>query len=348
MKTFAEEFDPKSNSIGFLRFVLASLVIYSHSSLLSGLGKEGQWGSIAVNGFFILSGYLITASYAHLQSLPRFLWHRFLRIMPGFWACLIAMIGLFGPVLYTIKHGTIAGYWNFSPTGPKSYLLGNKFLWIYQYEIADVTSGLPFPNSINGSLWTLYFEFGCYLAAGALGACRLLFSRRAMVVIVLLIALVPVDYNPQARRLFTLFFVGSLWFLFKDQIILRRDWFALACAILVVGFYVHVSLLALAIPGSYALLYITVRWPIRNFDKRADFSYGIYIYAFPVQQSLAFFEAQRFGLTAFIALSFLFTLPLAVASFYLVERPALKFKSVLSVKTAPDSIKSHSKRTATT
>src|SRR5690242_14199417 len=86
-------FDPKNNSIGFLRFFLASLVIVYHSYVLGGYGEEwllrhtgGQTnsGGVAVLGFFALSGFLVTASFVRGKSVFRFLWHRILRIMPGF------------------------------------------------------------------------------------------------------------------------------------------------------------------------------------------------------------------------------------------------------------------------
>src|SRR3954451_5058370 len=96
--TFASAFNPDRNAIAFFRMVLAILVIASHSFALGGFGPdpfgritEGQHnlGAIAVSLFFLLSGFLITRSVLRSRSVGRFLWHRFLRVFPGYWVCLL-------------------------------------------------------------------------------------------------------------------------------------------------------------------------------------------------------------------------------------------------------------------
>src|SRR5271165_7335160 len=91
------DFDYKNNSIGFLRFLFAGAVIWSHSFGLGGFGIDPVQrysggtetaGTLAVAGFFFLSGFLITRSYGTSGSIVAFMWHRFLRIFPGFWVCL--------------------------------------------------------------------------------------------------------------------------------------------------------------------------------------------------------------------------------------------------------------------
>jgi peptidoglycan/LPS O-acetylase OafA/YrhL len=107
MLTSVQKFDPKNNSIGFLRLILAIAVVYSHSFALGGYGldfiknithRQYSIGSFAVDGFFACSGYLITASYLRSQSFTVFLWHRFLRLMPGYWV-VITFGGLILPLL---------------------------------------------------------------------------------------------------------------------------------------------------------------------------------------------------------------------------------------------------------
>src|SRR4051794_17516783 len=104
--TFAEAFDPRSNAFGFLRLALAVLVIFSHSFPVGGFGTDAlevftkgrhTIGLAAVGMFFVLSGFLITRSAASGVSVLRFLWHRFLRIFPGYWVCLIVCGFIFAP-----------------------------------------------------------------------------------------------------------------------------------------------------------------------------------------------------------------------------------------------------------
>src|SRR5690606_6733938 len=90
------------NAFGVLRLFFATLVIFSHAFPLSGFGKDGLFllsggkesiGGVAVIGFFIISGYLITKSGSRNDVL-QFLWRRALRIFPAFWVALI--VGAFG------------------------------------------------------------------------------------------------------------------------------------------------------------------------------------------------------------------------------------------------------------
>src|SRR3954447_2812800 len=126
--TFGEAFDPKRNAFAFLRMVLAFLVIVSHCFVLGGFGADpisritdggNSLGEIAVAVFFILSGFLITRSGLGSRSAGRFLWHRFVRIFPGYWVCLLVSAFLFSPLFELIKHGA------FSADASLAYLRGN-------------------------------------------------------------------------------------------------------------------------------------------------------------------------------------------------------------------------------
>src|SRR5580658_74946 len=92
------DLDLRNNSIGFLRFLFATMVIWSHAYGNGGFGYDplarlnpngATAGFLGVGGFFVLSGFLITRSYETVNSVGRFIWHRFLRIFPGFWVCLV-------------------------------------------------------------------------------------------------------------------------------------------------------------------------------------------------------------------------------------------------------------------
>ena len=114
--TFDQAFDPKNNAFGFLRLALAVLVILGHSFPLGGFGPDrlaaftnGRYaiGSLSVAMFFVLSGFLICRSASTSRSVPRFLWHRFLRIFPGYWVCLIVCGCVFAPLMAFAEFGTL-------------------------------------------------------------------------------------------------------------------------------------------------------------------------------------------------------------------------------------------------
>lgn len=169
-KVTGRRFDPRDNSLNLIRLVLAGTVLIAHCYPLSGLGDSPQldgWnlGEWAVFGFFAISGYLITAS-RFSNSLKTYLIHRIARIMPAFWVCLLVTVGFFAPIGYWVMHHTIDGFLT-SATAPGNYLLSNAFLKIAFWDVAGTPSGIPYPGAWNGSLWTLYFEFLCYLIVGA-------------------------------------------------------------------------------------------------------------------------------------------------------------------------------------
>jgi peptidoglycan/LPS O-acetylase OafA/YrhL len=164
--------ESRENSIGFLRFLFAAAVLYSHSFTLGGFGAEPlrtftsgreSLGSVAVQCFFVLSGFLITRSYEHSQSLFRFLWHRVLRIMPGFWVCMVVTAVVFGPLHYFTVNRNLDLYFSTPTLGPLSYVTSNADLTMRQYSIFAMPVKVPYPGAFNGSLWSLAYEFRCYL-----------------------------------------------------------------------------------------------------------------------------------------------------------------------------------------
>ena len=104
VSTIEQSFSAKRNSLNFLRLILALAVVFSHSITLGLFGSE--WilgrttlGTVAVYGFFGISGYLIAGS-AGRNNTGRYLWQRFLRIFPAFWVCLIVTAFLFGTIAW--------------------------------------------------------------------------------------------------------------------------------------------------------------------------------------------------------------------------------------------------------
>ena len=188
-RTMQSAYDVRSNSIGFLRLLFAGTVLLSHTWVLGNFGNEPlqygpvNIGNIAVCGFFALSGLLIAQS-AERFSLGRFAWHRAIRILPGFWVCLLVVSFGFAPLAYLAQHGSLTGFLS-ATDGPLRYLQMNDTLRIQQYGISGTPAGLPFPGGDhqvwNGSLYTLWPEVKCYIAMGLLAAAGLLGRIRIVV-----------------------------------------------------------------------------------------------------------------------------------------------------------------------
>lgn len=168
--------DPAANCMGVLRLVLALLVILSHAFLCGSFGPDPllvfsqhhiDWGSFAVHGFFVLSGFLVAQSWDRLKSSRKFLANRVLRIMPGYWLCLLLTAVVLAPCLWALldKSGS---YWHSDPS-PFTYLTKNWLLVQKQRDIGSLTSGLGVPHYFNTSLWTLASEFACYVGVLCLG-----------------------------------------------------------------------------------------------------------------------------------------------------------------------------------
>jgi peptidoglycan/LPS O-acetylase OafA/YrhL len=354
----------RSNSLNFLRLALALMVVEAHSfdffprQSLVDINDTGL-GIIAVYGFFGISGYLI-ASSASKRSHGRFLWQRFLRIFPAFWLCLLVTALIFGPINWlTQAHscGSLSCYVT-SPNGPVGFLAHNAWLRIHQTQIAGTPRAASFPPTLsawNPSLWTLFYEFACYLILWSLAVLGLL-RRRAVVLamtVTLLICIAVITATPSLRGHFTLvdnftllnlmklsavFLVGSCIYLYRDAVP-DSFWIALVCA---VGF---VASLALPNDGRspdfaftfsryfaplivYPLLWLGAHLPFQRVGSRNDYSYGIYIYAYPVQWMLATAGLVALGYYPFLFLTMAGALACGVASWWAIEKHALKLKSV--------------------
>jgi peptidoglycan/LPS O-acetylase OafA/YrhL len=353
-----------ANSIGFLRFSLAMMVVYTHAYFLGGFGREplALWsngtiycGTAAVQGFFVLSGALITSSWLRAGSTVRFFWHRFLRIAPAFWVCLIVTAFVLTPVMWLTSVGPRAPFFAIEPSSFE-YVWRNFFRPRAQIAIGVFPNGGPYPGDWNGSLWTLFYECACYAMIGGIGLAGLLVRARKVGLTLLLMMLalhslavafpgalpffVARLFDTPGKHLTVYFFAGSAWALLPNATaaLLRRRWVGpLASVLLVVSWHwsFHAWLAVGLMP--IALFWLAETLPLQNFERLVggDYSYGIYIYGYPVQQTLTHFGAHSFGLWPFLLASFFCTGVFAIGSWRVIERPALSLKNVFR-KTAPN------------
>lgn len=340
--TIGSRLDPRGNSLNLIRLVLAFMVLLAHSWHVAGdgngFGFRGEnLGGWAVAGFFGISGYLITASRFSNRIGP-YLVHRVARIFPAFIACLVVMAFGFAPIAYIIQHGSLQGFLH-TATTPLNSVFANLSLKIVSYDIAGTPAGVPYPGAWNGSLWTLYFEFMCYLLVAFLGFLPvvkktpwpIMAAFAASVVLWANIgALKPLmqsnlDFE-LAVRLTPYFLGGAVVQVLSSRIGIHK--IAGPVAIVLAGlsiFLVDGFGGQLAAPFiAYGLLWISTWLPQPAIIARHDISYGAYIYAFPVQQLLAVFGAYHWGVWWLTVAATVCTVPLAAASWLFIERPIMR------------------------
>lgn len=347
-----------SNSIGFLRLLLAAIVVYGHCWYLASRSGEPlqrilfadtmPLAGLAVRGFFFLSGFLLYTSERRTHSTRAFLWNRSLRIFPGLWACLL-VTGLFMPWLISVfESGS-----HVSGSSAFSYIYRNLAVPRQQLAIDGLFPDVPRPGDLNGSLWTLPYELGCYAALAILGWLGATEGRArwSVAIGVALLAVYASDvlrpssaifFKTEGRIISVWFVTGSLCAHFQKGLRAHLSApiaFVAAAAWIVSCRFPSVSLLVGPLALGFGLLWLSWHLPLRGFEDRVggDYSYGLYIYAYPVQQLLAHLGLSARGLGLYFVTSLGFALILAVLSWHGVEKHALrlKFRRQLAGETAP-------------
>ena len=281
-----------------IRLILAVSVILYHSYPVTGKTSfplpyiqqfAAEW---AVDGFFVISGFLLVGSWLNKPKLWPYLRNRALRILPGFWCCLLVTAFVIAPISSWMTHRSVAELFQ-GPQSSWNYVWHNAFLRITQRGISGTPAGVPFDGVWNGSLWTLFWEAIAYVCLPILGLLGLL--KRRSVVLGLLAGtwllnlgvayhLLPPNYFlVQGSRLGLMFMCGMALHLYGAQISSRRSAVVAALAILIAAPLLH----DYRILGAPALAYLviwtgaSIRRPVLELRNR-DISYGMYIYAFTV------------------------------------------------------------------
>jgi peptidoglycan/LPS O-acetylase OafA/YrhL len=344
----------RDNNLDFLRFAAASLVVVSHSYPLA-YGTD-QWeplgrltsnttlGSAAVWIFFVLSGFLVASSFERSHSVRDYVLARALRILPALTVVAVLTALVFGAVLTNLSLGQY-----FGDRSTYTYVFWGVVYAGKQYTLPGVfTSGNPFGPAINGSLWTLVYEMLFYVVVLVLGVTRRLrpWSVCALVILAWYPELWLTHSTFLARwfastgDLFKFFGMGVLLYVIRDRVPLSGRLAAL-CAVLlfVAGWKQHPMILPdmAAIVGPYLMLWLAYQRHVRvpRFGRFGDFSYGMYIYAFPIQQLAAHIFYPDVRAWKIFVLSYPIILALSILSWHLVERPALRLRRRLSRSVNP-------------
>ncbi|CAB4905901.1 MAG: acyltransferase family protein [Actinobacteria bacterium] len=356
-----------ANSLGLLRLVLAAMVIFNHAFPLGGFATEdplwgwthhqASMGSLAVDGFFAISGYLIAKS-ALSSDILQYLWRRVLRIFPAFWLMLLVSAVLIAPIFWMLSGQHLADFGWTGPQSPLSYVRANSLLHVGTWGIYDIFGNTPYgrfagTSVFNGSIWTLEFEFFAYLVVGFLAVTALLARFRLIVPILAaaltVFVLISTSGNEALRGLFPflfsgydvsdtgapyrvslllIFLIGSTFAMFSRSV--ASDWRIAAGSIVVLvgsltwGGYQVVGIWAF----TYVLLWLAGALPRRLqwIGQKNDYSYGVYIYGFLVQQMLAFFNVQAWGYWPFVLIALVISFGFAWLSWHAIEKWAMRLK----------------------
>jgi len=336
--TLATAFDPRNNALNVMRLFLAGLVAVAHASFL-GFGRQPhpgatELGALAVDAFFVLSGFLVARSYQRLSSFTRYAWHRALRILPGFWVCMLVTTFLVAPLIAVINGRSATSVFS-GQDSAISYLTANAALLMRQFGISGLPGTGGNPDVINGSLWTLFYEALCYGMVAVLGLLGVL-KRRPGIVLALIAALwacticAAVGFNPLGStymlRFAFVFLLGTAGLLFADRIpitsVLALASLATAVASLLLF---HDYRVAGAPAFAYLCLYGMVRLPVR-WEPRWDLSYGMYVWHWPIAQTLVALGLSDLTHVPFTGLTLGLTAVISAVSWNFVEKPAMGFK----------------------
>jgi len=332
----------RTNNLDGLRLFGAMLVIFGHVFVLFDRRQDDplvmgyRVETLGVVIFFAISGYLVSASWESKRDFVEYFAARSLRIFPALIVVVVVTALILGPLATSL---------------PARIYFSSPLVWDYfsnislhiSHRLPGVTDSLPFPHSINAALWTLAMEFTCYLIV-PLVAIRRWRGR----VILLLAALLPLVWlanqpktgapvvwgmrTPQFAHFAELFMAGALIRACVERF--GRGFLRADVAVSLAGVHLVVMELDRSLVhwvGWMTMPYVVLtlglaRTPIvSDASRHGDFSYGLYLWAFPVQQLLLLWVGPT-HLLVDLSIVTAITLVLAMASWHFVEKPCLAAK----------------------
>lgn len=338
----------RKNNFDFLRLIFSAFVIITHSYPLAGM-KECDWlcqitngqtsfSYIGVRGFFVISGYLIFQSLERSKNLLTYYWKRFLRLFPALFIMLMLTV-LLGSFIYEndqVSYINNMDVW--------TYLPNNLTLYNLQYKISGIFEYNPYKGAINGSLWTIPYEFTLYILVSLLFFVK---TNKTLLKIISVLGLLVFTFanifyakqlgsnllNLNSKLFMDLgmfFAVGSFMAIIKIEVfkyknqLLAIGFLFLMGALYFKGFYISKFIVLPIIIILFGLKSTPVLNEVGN--KIGDVSYGMYIYAFPIQQTLEYFFKLNYLELMFV--SFIISFVFGYISWHLIEKRFLRLKTI--------------------
>ncbi len=369
LEQIKQKYDGIYPGFHFLRHILAFIILFHHSrillrgidvvtgdyvkgNILSTVGGDFSLADFSVEllrpflfalvgGFFALSGFLVADSAIRTKDIKVFLTFRILRIFPALMSEVTLSALLLGVAFTTLP---LSEYFS----SPMLYHYFGNILGDVHYFLPGVFVNNPISGMVNGNLWTLPSEFHCYLIMAGLMLTRVLFNQRMFLVVFIILSIAALllpfftDWVTRSDNthfsgwfIVYLFFAGVFCSLFSSRIPMNI-WIFTALGIL----YVFTMLFSVSDFFSglclvYCTLYLgTLKY--EWFDKlvKADYSYGSYLYGYPIAQSVVYVlmgigittMPKALALPLVFGITFALTILFASVSWRFIEKPCLNLK----------------------
>ncbi len=329
---------PRRNNFDALRLLAAVSVMFSHSFLIAEgtqrheplivlTGHQAILGLAGVFVFFAISGFLVTQSFEETGDPLRFLAKRALRIFPGLFVATLLSALVLAPLVTTLAPGAY-----FGQTAPYRYVIGNTLLDPSVHELPGVAFvNNPVGLEINGSMWTLRFEFMMYVMVLVLGALRLLSLPVLLPLLALGLACLhfkALDLLGGWGWLLGFFAAGMILYRLRNTRIFDFRIALLALAGLILSIPLRQFILLFPLFGCYLALWLALnpRLPPIPAARFGDLSYGLYIYGWPVEATMVRLLGGHACWWQVFGLGLPVTAMIAFLSWHLIEQPALRLK----------------------
>jgi peptidoglycan/LPS O-acetylase OafA/YrhL len=334
----------RKNNFDALRLIAATSVIFTHAFLLAEGTQDRDplvvlsqhqcpLGLAGVFVFFAISGFLVTQSWEQTNSLPRFLAKRALRIYPGLAACILVLTLGLGAAMTSLP---LADYLGDPRT--HDFLGANLLMQVEHHSLPEVVfNKFWFGTVVDGPLWSLPIEAALYLMVAALGMLRLI--RLPMLAVLLALGLFCLWFDKWIDRVATLGFIGGVgWMLaffvtgmalykLRDRGVFNGRLALLAVIGLIASVPLQSFIPLFAVFGCYLALYAALHpgLPVIPAARFGDLSYGLYIYGWPVEQTVSYLRPDASWWELFL-IALPVTAGVAFLSWHLVEKQALSLK----------------------
>lgn len=336
----------RDNNFDLIRILAAGVVLFVHSRALTGGEGYANFaglrdftiGAIAVDVFFFTSGYLICGSLLSRGNIFDFVCARVLRVFPALWVMILSTVAALGFFVTTLSPAEFFG----SPITQTYVWRGLTLINGVKFDLPGLFPHNPIPNVANGSLWTLPVEWrlyeylaGIWVVLSLKSSIRLKALRYGLPVAALICAFLVLRFyaeHDEREGVLTpqfMFFFGATLQIWRDRLFLSwRLFLGLLVALTLTEPLSHTGFFTLYLLGLGPVTLhaaFLIGGPIRLYNRLGDYSYGFYIYAFPIQQSIVhFFPRVSAGeLDLFAGAGALLC---AVLSWHFLEKPALAKK----------------------
>jgi peptidoglycan/LPS O-acetylase OafA/YrhL len=325
----------RPSGFDYMRIVLASSVVFFHLALINygAAAQHALWESpwrapigLILPAFFALSGFLVAGSLERSRTIVGFLALRGIRIFPALLVEVFISALVLGPIVTSVS---LSQY--FSGHAFFTYFL-NISGWIH-YQLPGVFLENPFPKIINGQLWTVPFELDCYLSLAMLFFLRIYQNRAIFLLVVALWQIVyilshliwpEVEVGIPGPSLVITFLAGVVVYLYRERIVMRGDLALLAAAFCLGSFFTPLGAHSLAFPVAYLTVYVGTRNPPKAWILgTGDYSYGIFLYSFPIQQGVSWLGSWTHHWIISLAISLPIVVIVAFLSWHGIEKHAL-------------------------